>query len=124
MILLLMVGTFAGVIALLWAKDGQAMWAQAWSTTSWIAIFMAGMAGGGIEEKREEDWGSHKGYREDNQGSKENRVKKQGSKELSLYIDTNDWWIGWYRGPNHHYICLLPTIVIRWKRFRDDEKAE
>lgn len=34
----------------------------------------------------------------------------------TFYIDTNDWWIGYYRGPNHHYICLLPTVVIRFTR--------
>lgn len=25
-------------------------------------------------------------------------------------------WIGYYRGPNHHYVCPLPTLVIRWTR--------
>src|SRR5687768_7016873 len=29
-----------------------------------------------------------------------------------VYFDFNDWWIGYYRGPNHHYVCLLPTVVI------------
>jgi hypothetical protein len=33
-----------------------------------------------------------------------------------VYIDTADWWVGWYRGPGHHYVCLLPCVVIRWKR--------
>ena len=62
-----------------------------------------------------EDWGDGWGYEE---GYREN---KQGSRELSVYIDVRDWWIGYYRGPNHHYVCILPLIVIRWKRFRDDE---
>ncbi len=35
---------------------------------------------------------------------------------LKIYIDTNDWWLGYYRGPSHHYVCLLPTLVIRWAR--------
>lgn len=39
---------------------------------------------------------------------------------MKFYIDTNDWWIGYYRGPNHHYVCPLPTTVIRWTR--DDEE--
>jgi hypothetical protein len=33
-----------------------------------------------------------------------------------IYIDPADWWVGYYRGPNHHYVCLLPTVVIRWRR--------
>jgi hypothetical protein len=33
-----------------------------------------------------------------------------------IYIDRADWWIGYYRGPNHHYVCLVPTVVIRWRR--------
>lgn len=61
--------------------------------------------------------------RGDGRGSKENRVRKQGSRELSLYIDVNDWWVGVYRGPNHWYMCLLPMIVIRWKRFRKREEG-
>ena len=43
---------------------------------------------------------------------------------LKIYIDTADWWIGYYRGPNHHYVCILPTIVIRWDRFQDDEISD
>lgn len=35
---------------------------------------------------------------------------------MRVYIDRADWWIGYYRGPNHHYVCPLPTVVIRWKR--------
>lgn len=35
---------------------------------------------------------------------------------LTLYVDTNDWWVGAYRGPNHWYACPLPTLVIRWRR--------
>lgn len=33
-----------------------------------------------------------------------------------IYIDTDDRWIGHYRGPNHHYVCPLPMLVIRWRR--------
>lgn len=33
-----------------------------------------------------------------------------------IYLDFNDWWIGYYRGPNHHYFCPLPTLVIRVPR--------
>lgn len=35
---------------------------------------------------------------------------------MKIYIDICDWWVGYYRGPNHHYVCLLPTIVLRWSR--------
>jgi hypothetical protein len=34
---------------------------------------------------------------------------------LTTYVDTRDWWIGYCRGPNHHYVCPLPTLVIRWR---------
>lgn len=35
---------------------------------------------------------------------------------MKVYIDTNDWWIGYYRGEHYHFICPLPTVVIRWNR--------
>jgi hypothetical protein len=35
---------------------------------------------------------------------------------VKVYIDTADWWVGYYRGPNHHYVCPLPTVVMRWPR--------
>lgn len=35
---------------------------------------------------------------------------------LRVYRDRDDWWVGYYRGPSHHYVCLLPTFVIRWWR--------
>ena len=38
---------------------------------------------------------------------------------MSVYVDWHDWWVGWYRGPNHHYVCLLPCLVIRWARVRE-----
>lgn len=34
------------------------------------------------------------------------------------YRDRNDWWIGYYRGDEHHYVCPLPTIVLRFPRRR------
>lgn len=37
---------------------------------------------------------------------------------MKVYRDYDDWWIGYYRGPNHHYVCPLPTLVIRWPRCR------
>jgi len=45
----------------------------------------------------------------------------EGSVPFATYIDTNDWWIGYYRGPNHHYVCPLPTLVIRWRRGQSEE---
>lgn len=35
---------------------------------------------------------------------------------MKVYIEPNDWWIGYYRGDTHHYVCPLPTVVIRWRR--------
>ena len=35
---------------------------------------------------------------------------------MKIYIDTDDLWVGAYRGPNHWYVCLLPMVVIRWRR--------
>lgn len=33
--------------------------------------------------------------------------------------DLRDRWIGYYRGDTHHYVCPLPTVVIRWRRRLD-----
>lgn len=35
---------------------------------------------------------------------------------MKIYIDTDDWWIGYYRGELKNYVCLLPCIVISWRR--------
>ena len=35
---------------------------------------------------------------------------------MKIYIDTNDWWVGYYRGEHYHFVCPLPTLVIRWSR--------
>ena len=35
---------------------------------------------------------------------------------MKIYFDFNDWWVGYYRGGTHHYVCPLPTLVIRWSR--------
>jgi hypothetical protein len=35
---------------------------------------------------------------------------------VKVYIDTRDWWVGWYRGTEHHYVCPLPCLVIRLDR--------
>ncbi len=35
---------------------------------------------------------------------------------MRVYFDFNDWWIGYYRGPNHHYVCPVPSVVLRWQR--------
>ncbi|HEX5347829.1 MAG TPA: hypothetical protein VFW64_12145 [Pseudonocardiaceae bacterium] len=35
---------------------------------------------------------------------------------MKIYFEPRDWWIGYYRGGTHHYACLLPTLVIRWRR--------
>ena len=33
-----------------------------------------------------------------------------------VYLDWHDWWVGYYLGKRHHYVCLLPCLVIRWRR--------
>ena len=43
-------------------------------------------------------------------------MTETAKKSARIYFDFRDWWIGYYRGPNHHYICPLPTLVIRWPR--------
>lgn len=35
---------------------------------------------------------------------------------MKVYFDFNDWWVGYYRGPNQHYVCVLPTLVVTWGR--------
>jgi hypothetical protein len=35
---------------------------------------------------------------------------------LRIYRDADDWWVGYYRGSQYHYVCIVPTIVIRWWR--------
>lgn len=35
------------------------------------------------------------------------------SDRVKIYFDFRDWWVGAYVGPNHVYICPLPTLVIR-----------
>lgn len=37
---------------------------------------------------------------------------------MRIYIDRRDWWVGYYHGPNFHYVCVLPLVVIRWRRRR------
>jgi hypothetical protein len=35
---------------------------------------------------------------------------------MTVYIEPRDWWVGYYRGDTHHYVCPLPCVVIRWRR--------
>lgn len=35
---------------------------------------------------------------------------------VTIYVEPRDLWVGYFRGPRHHYVCLLPTVVIRWPR--------
>lgn len=37
-------------------------------------------------------------------------------RNVKIYFDFRDWWIGYYRSDANHYVCLLPTLVIRWRR--------
>lgn len=38
------------------------------------------------------------------------------ARQPTVYIDHRDWWVGYYRGDFHHYVCLVPTVVFRWRR--------
>lgn len=38
------------------------------------------------------------------------------SEPFSIYVEPRDWWIGYYRGDTHNYVCPLPCVVIRWRR--------
>jgi hypothetical protein len=38
------------------------------------------------------------------------------TRRIKIYIEPCDWWIGYYRGDTHHYVCPLPCVVIRWRR--------
>ena len=35
---------------------------------------------------------------------------------MRVYLDSRDWWVGYYRGTDHHYFCPLPCLVIRIRR--------
>lgn len=35
---------------------------------------------------------------------------------MKVYFDFHDWWVGYYRGDTHHYVCPFPTLVVRWRR--------
>lgn len=37
-------------------------------------------------------------------------------RSVKIYFEPRDVWIGYYRGDNHHYVCPLPTLVVRWRR--------
>ena len=36
---------------------------------------------------------------------------------IRIYIDTNDMWVGLYRGRTHYYFCPLPMLVVRVGRW-------
>lgn len=44
------------------------------------------------------------------------RTTRPVRERVAVYRDRNDWWVGYYRGETHHYVCPLPTLVVRWKR--------
>ena len=43
-------------------------------------------------------------------------MSREQAFRLAIYRDRRDWWVGYYRGDTHHYVCPLPTLVIRWAR--------
>jgi len=34
-------------------------------------------------------------------------------RRVRLYVDWSDRWIGWYRGDEDDYFCLVPCLVLR-----------
>jgi hypothetical protein len=32
---------------------------------------------------------------------------------LKVYVEPRDWWIGYFRGDEYHYVCPLPCVVVR-----------
>jgi hypothetical protein len=45
-------------------------------------------------------------------------------RDIKIYRDRRDWWIGYYQGDTHHYICPIPTIVIRWPRHHPEDGTD
>jgi hypothetical protein len=37
-------------------------------------------------------------------------------RRVKVYWDFSDWWVGLYIGPNHLYMCFIPTLVVRVRR--------
>lgn len=35
---------------------------------------------------------------------------------VRIYLDSRDWWVGYYRAEDYHYVCPLPCLVFRWAR--------
>lgn len=40
----------------------------------------------------------------------------RGATCVFVYIDLNDWWVGYYRGKHKGFVCIIPTVVICWAR--------
>jgi hypothetical protein len=45
-------------------------------------------------------------------------VRSGGCSPRPVHVNWNDWWIGYFRGDTRHYVCLVPCVVICWKRRR------
>lgn len=35
---------------------------------------------------------------------------------MKVYFEPRDLWVGYYRSDDYHYICVIPTLVLRWRR--------
>lgn len=35
---------------------------------------------------------------------------------VRVHLDWRDWWVGWYRGDTHNYVCIVPCVAIVWRR--------
>jgi hypothetical protein len=36
--------------------------------------------------------------------------------KIQIYIEPRDLYIGYYRGLDNHFVCVLSTLVIYWLR--------
>lgn len=37
-------------------------------------------------------------------------------RNVKVYVEPRDVWVGYFRGDDHHYVCPMPCLVIRWDR--------
>jgi hypothetical protein len=43
-------------------------------------------------------------------------MKRRVFRTARIYLEPRDVWVGYYRGETHHYVCLLPCVVIKWRQ--------
>jgi hypothetical protein len=52
------------------------------------------------------------------------KLTSRGISVRGVYVHLNfsDWWVGYYRGDSHHYVCPLPCLVLMWARKRKPQR--